>query len=289
MPIALYPAYRTIAPDPSLRAYAHAYLALPFLPNGPTWFLWLLLTFSIVAALIFRFAPRGFHALGRLAEGAKARPGRFFLCVAVAGACGYVPLALAFNPWGWFRSGPFAFQYSRPLIDAVYFAAGVAVSRHGLERGLLAPDGALASRWRAVAAASILALFLWLGLAAMTMFRPDFAPWPMRFLAAVSYAFACACGVFFMLAIGMRFCAGHFPLLDLLSRNALGIYVLHYAPLVWMQFALMGAPLPAVVKASIVFLGVLLATLGAAILLRKARFGALLIGEEATSPGGGGR
>ncbi|HEY1941802.1 MAG TPA: acyltransferase [Roseiarcus sp.] len=281
IPIAIYPAYRLLAPDPGLRAYAQAYVALPFLPNGPTWFLWLLLAFSIAATLVFRVRPGVLAALGRLASSADARPGRFFFGLLIAGACGYIPLALALDPWGWFERGPFTFQYSRLLLYVVYFAAGVSVGACGIERGLLAPHGRLARLWPRLAASSALGFVVWLGLAAATVMVPTFAPAPMRFLFAASYALACACGVCLMLAAAMRFGAVKSKTLDLLSSNTLGIYVLHYAPVVWMQYALMDVPLPAICKALIVFLIVLPATLGAAVLMRQTRFTALLIGEIA--------
>jgi hypothetical protein len=43
MPLALYPVYRLSAADPSLVGYMRAYRALPFIPNGPMWFLWMLI------------------------------------------------------------------------------------------------------------------------------------------------------------------------------------------------------------------------------------------------------
>src|SRR5580704_2680999 len=43
VPIAIYPAYLVTAVDPSVSAYARHFMALPFWPNGPMWFLWQLL------------------------------------------------------------------------------------------------------------------------------------------------------------------------------------------------------------------------------------------------------
>jgi surface polysaccharide O-acyltransferase-like enzyme len=45
--------------------------------------------------------------------------------------------------------------------------------------------------------------------------------------------------------------------LDALSQNAFGIYALHYAPLVWLQYALLDVQAPAVLKAALVFAGTL--------------------------------
>ena len=146
-PIALYPAYRMIAVDPSLIAYGRRFLALPFWPNGPMWFLWLLLALTVAPAGLHRFAPHWVAFLGRLSSDAAARPGRYFIGLTTVAALAYVPLAIAFTPWNWSEHGPFSLQLSRPLLYAVYYLAGLGVGAHGLERGLLAPEGMLARRW----------------------------------------------------------------------------------------------------------------------------------------------
>src|SRR5436190_8290045 len=58
MPVAIYPAYRVTAIDPSWSAYWKHLLALPLWPCGPLWFLWQLLVFNIAAAALYRFVPR---------------------------------------------------------------------------------------------------------------------------------------------------------------------------------------------------------------------------------------
>jgi glucans biosynthesis protein C len=50
MPAALYPTYLQTASDPGLAAYWRHWLALPFWPCGPVWFLWLLLVGDFGAA-----------------------------------------------------------------------------------------------------------------------------------------------------------------------------------------------------------------------------------------------
>ena len=72
------------------------------------------------------------------------------MLVAVS-ALAYVPLALIYSPWDWTSYGPFSFQISRPLHYLVYFFAGCAVGAYGLDRGLLASDGALARHWAGLA------------------------------------------------------------------------------------------------------------------------------------------
>ena len=73
VPIAIYPAYRETAVDPGVIDYARHYLALPFMPNGPVWFLWQLLALTVLASGLHRFAPRLVAFLGRASLSAETR------------------------------------------------------------------------------------------------------------------------------------------------------------------------------------------------------------------------
>jgi len=278
-PIALYPAYRMIAVDPSLIAYGRSFLALPFWPNGPMWFLWLLLALTVAPAGLHHFAPQWVAFLGRLSSDAAARPGRYFIGLTAVATLAYVPLAIAFTPWNWSEHGPFSLQLSRPLLYAVYYLAGLGVGAHGLERGLLAREGRLARRWSVWLLCALASLLLWMGLAGLTLNYATSAPLVLQIAAGVSFALAGASSFFFVMAACLRFGAIHLRLFDGLSRNAFGLYLLHYAPLVWLQYALLDAPLSAIAKAVIVFGGTLLLAFATIVAIRFSRFGARLIGE----------
>jgi hypothetical protein len=280
MPLALYPAYRVTAVDPSLIAYGRRYLALPFWPNGPMWFLWQLLALSIVAAGLHRFVPHKVEFLGWLSSSAGTRPGRYFIGLATASALAYVPLALAFTPWLWSEHGPLALQFSRPLLDAVYYFAGLGVGAYGLERGLLAADGMLARRWSVWLACALASFLLWMALTAVALTYATSAPFVLQLGVDISFALASASGCFFMMAACLRFGAIRSRLFDSLSNNAFGMYLLHYMFVVWLQFALLGLALFAIAKAMIVFGGTLLLAWAATVAMRFVRFGSRLIGEK---------
>jgi hypothetical protein len=257
IPIALYPAYRVTATTPSLAEYARDYLSLPFLPNGQVWFLWLLFAFTLVVAALHRAFPEAISRLGHLAARSGAAPSRGFLILALAAAVAYVPLALAFSPWSWNDHGLFSFQLSRPLLYGVFYIAGLAVGAHGRERGLLDPAGALGQRWRAWGGLAAATLFVWMGLTGWSRSYAQDPPLALALVSDVSYALAATASLYFMLSLCMRFGAARVSWLDGLSRNAMTIYVLHYAPLVWLQFALMNVDMPSFVKVAIVFAGTL--------------------------------
>jgi Acyltransferase family len=256
MPVALYPVYRVTAADPTLAGYAREYLALPFAPCGPLWFLWVLLAFTLGAAALHRFAKRMVPAIGNLSRQFERRPLRTVAIWTVVCIVAYAPLALLFTPWRWSTEGPVAVQLCRPLLYAVYYCAGLGVGTAGLGAGVLRADGVAAKKWAVWMAAAVASLAVWLGLTALAL-RPGWsAPLLLHAAGDASYALAGACSVVFIIGICLRFgAAGRWPLLARLSDSALGLYVLHYAPVVWLQYALLGLAWPAPLKAALVLGG----------------------------------
>ncbi len=277
IPLAHYATYRVTAVDPGLTAFWRHWLALPFWPSGPPWFLWQLFALNVAAAAICRLAPRWCARLGRASAGADPR--RYFWWLLAVSALAYVPLALAFGPLRWFEYGIFAVQASRPLHYAVYFFAGVGIGVYGLERGLLAPDGALAQRWAAWLATALLAFALWMGLTALAL--EERATVVTRIAAHLAFALSCASSCFAVFALFLRFAARATPLLDKAAENAYGLYLVHYVFVVWLQYALLEAALPALAKGLVVFAGVLALSWASTSALRRAPLAWRLIGTEA--------
>jgi hypothetical protein len=244
------------------------------------WFLWQLLALTVVASLLHRFAPQWVALLGRWSSNAGARPGRYFVGLVAASALAYVPLAVAFTPWAWGEHGPFALQFSRPLLYAVFYFAGLGVGSIGLERGLLAAEGMLARRWPVWLAGALAAFVCWMGLTALAMSYTVSAPLGLQIIVDSSFALACASGCFCVMAACLRFGTVRRPLIDSLANNAFGIYLLHYLFVVWLQYALLGVALFAVAKGTIVFAGAMLLAWSATAALRAIPFCPHLIGEK---------
>jgi len=278
IPVAIYPAYRVTAAEPTIAGYWRALLALPFWPNGPLWFLWQLLALNVIAALVRAVAPNALPALGRRCAAAAARPLPYFAALLSASALAYVPLALAFTPWHWFNSWIFAVQLCRPLQYAVYFFAGVGISVAGIDRSLLAVDGPLPPRWAFWLGGALASLALWMGLTALTL-NGD-AAIGVEIAADLAFVPACTAGCFFLIAVNLRFAAKHSPILGALGANAYGLYLLHYVFVVWLQYALLAAPWPALIKAPVVFGVTVLLTWIAVEAVQRVPLGARLIGSE---------
>jgi glucans biosynthesis protein C len=279
MPVTLYPVYLVTAADPGLAAFWEAWRALPFWPSGPPWFLWQLLVLNIAAAGVYAFAPRFGDILGRLAASGGERPGRLFAGLAIASAVAYVPLAIAFTPWEWVERGPFALQLCRPLHYAVYFFAGLGVGAYGIDKGLLAADGMLARRWARWLAAASATFLLWIGATALTFGREVVPLW-LQIIADLGFVLCCASSCFCFAAIFLRFARSRSRMLDSLSRSAYDMYLIHYVFVVWLQYALLSAPLFVLAKAAIVFGVTLILSWSASTALRRVPIGTTLLGAE---------
>jgi len=252
-PLAYYAAYRTTAIDPGPATYLQHWLALPFWPCGPQWFLGELLAFNILAAAMHRFVPGWDLYLVRLVALTGDNPVKFFAVLATASALAYVPLVLVHSPFAWVNIGPIGFQPSRPLHYLVYFLAGVAVGSHGLDRGLLDCDGALPRHWGAWLAAAFAGFLLWAAPTSVTMADWSNAPGIAKCAAGLGFVIACAAGCLCALAICLRFAHWRRWEFDSLSVNAYRMYLTHYVFAVWLQYALLGTALFAMPKAAIVF------------------------------------
>jgi glucans biosynthesis protein C len=284
MPAGLYPVYRLSADDASLSAYFRHFLALPFWPNGPMWFLWQLFVLAVVATLLRRFAPKAVARLSRWSARGYARPGRYFIAFAAVCALAYLALALPFTPWDWAQEGPFALQLSRPLLYVVHFLAGFGIGVGGVERGLLATDGALSRQWPRWLAVATISFFAWMGLTALTLNAGPATPIALQIAADAAYATAGAANVFLMMSMFLRFRAKRSAPLHVLARNGYGVYLLHYIPLVWVQYALLPLPLFGAAKGLLAWGAILLIALTATIALRAAPYSAWLLGEAKLFP-----
>jgi hypothetical protein len=280
MPVTYYAVYRVTAGDPSWSAYWSHWIALPFWPSGPMWFLWLLLALNIVVAVLYRFAPRTGELLGRLSAGADIRPGRFFVTLVAICAVLYIPLSAVFQPWQWMQIGPFAFQPSFAPQYVVFFLAGLGVGAHGLEHGLLASDGALTARWPHWLAGAGAAFLLWIIPTAFIVKGNGASLTGLKLVADLGFVLSSATICFALAGMFLRFAAAPRPILGSLSQHAYGIYFVHYVFVLWIQYLLLGLAMFAVVKAAIVFAGTLVLSWATTVALCRIPIGARLMGAR---------
>jgi acyltransferase-like protein len=281
MPLANYPTFLQTTADPGFIGFWRHWLALPFWPCGPMWFLWLLLAADFAVAGLREYAPRWGSALIRVSSSAGIRPGRYFAGLLIASAVAYVPLAVASTPSAWAAFGPFGFQLSRPLHYAVYFFAGVGIGACGIEHGLFAAHGALVRRWAVWLVAAAVLFLVWMALTALTI-ADGGGPTSLglQILDDLSFVLACFGNCFAVLALVLRFAGKRLPALDPFKRDAYGMYLVHYVFVVWLQYALLGVALIAVAKGAIVFSGTLLLSWGTIAVIRRISPAGQVIGAD---------
>jgi hypothetical protein len=265
-PLAYYPAYLQTGATSGVAGFWQQWRTLGNWPAGPAWFIWLLLAFDCVAAILYFAAPKWGERLASLSRNAWQSPATFFWTLVAISAVAYLPMEFAFNAFSWASFGPFTFQTSRLLHYAVYFATGVGIGAYGLERGLLAPDGSLAERWFRWLFA---ALLTFAGAMAVIIIAIVTRTRVWEVLGDLGFIVSCAATCFAFLAIFVRFARARRPLLDGLTANAYGIYLVHYAFVSWLQYALLPVAFPALAKAGIVFLTAVVLSWGSTAVLRR--------------------
>ena len=138
--------------------------------------------------------------------------------------------------------------------------------------GILSPDGRLAKDWwRWIIAALIPYCLLWVLIAIKreVLGNPDMNPdWYEACYSIVFVTFSAAV-ILAILAFFLRFMKAGRSVLDPLQHDAYGIFLVHYAFMLWLQYWLYDFNIHAIFKALIVFVLGLALSWGATAALRK--------------------
>jgi hypothetical protein len=225
-------------------------------PSGPLWFVWVLLVFDLSASLLYRLSPNLLDPINRLSLRGFERPGEFFLFLIAVTAVLYVPSRLYFGVNHWFEWGPFSVQASRVLLYAAYFYIGAGVGAAHFERGVLSPDGGLPKRlWVWAMATLVPYCGLW-GLIFVKreiLGNPDHLPHGYEAAYGVLFAIFSAGMMFAILAFFLRLKRSGWSVLDPMQKDAYGIFLVHYAFALWIQYWLHDFDCPAILKMAIGF------------------------------------
>jgi peptidoglycan/LPS O-acetylase OafA/YrhL len=278
MPLAYYAVSLRYHPEIGFATFFWNTITVGPWPSGPAWFVWVLLALDGVAAAVYLGAPGLVDAIGRLSLAGFKKPGLFFWVLLIGSIVVYVPAVLYFGASRWFAAGPVAVQASRILLYLLYFLAGVGIGAVPFDRGLLAADGGLARRWPVWLAATIATYG---GILALIYVKHSVLPdvnyqplwWEIAYaLAFVSYS---AAQTFNILALFLRFSNDGSSIFDPFRDSAYGIYLIHYLPVLWLQYFLYDfsfgpvMQVSAIIKAIIVFVLTLAISWAATTALRK--------------------
>lgn len=269
MPLAYY-AMEIDKPGASLMAYWWKTVTAGPWPSGPVWFVWVLLVFDLLAALLYRLAPNALMPVNRLSQIGFARPALVFAAFLAVTAAAYVPMRLAFGPARWFGVGPFDVQASRIFLYLSYFFFGAGIGLARIGDGILAAGGHLTKHWPRWAALALIAYGLLAVLAydrRVAMPNPDMLPLWSQIAYSLAFALFSAAMAFAILAWFIRFDRPGSGLLDAMRPAAYGIFLVHYVPVLWLQHWLLPVEMSPFAKAGIAFAGGLCASWAATLLL----------------------
>ena len=256
MPPSYYAWYRSIGGKLDLLTFWASFFSQPVWLVGPLWFLLLLFLLDALAACLHRLVPGFVERLGRWTSRAALYPLRFCLALIGCAFTAYLPLLLIFGP-GWVAVGPVAVQASRLMLYGMFFFVGVGIGAWGIPRGLLGPESPLVRRWpRWVLGAAATQL---LYVAVLFMVVPALLRVSLVLTALVfSVVYVCACAASGLASLAaFQSLARRNAILDSISTNSLGIFVVHFFFVLWAQYLLLDWKLPGIFKAALVIISAL--------------------------------
>jgi surface polysaccharide O-acyltransferase-like enzyme len=279
MPMAYYAVeLRNAGPSGGFFAFWWKTITVGPWESGPIWFLGVLFAFDMCAAAIFLAAPGFVEAVGRVSTAKLDNPAYAFWMFLAASVILYAPLEFYLGIGRWLTLGPLAIQADRILLYLLYFFTGAGIGAVHGDRSLLSDTGELARRWPAWLLAT---LVTYVGLIGLIYYKREYfadpnnpPPW-WNAAHALFFASFSASQTINLLALFLRFDSRGSSILDPLRENSFGIFLIHYVPLLWLQYALYGvtlAPLQeetAILKALIVFVLTFAISWSATLALRR--------------------
>ena len=241
-------------------------------PSGPIWFVWVLLLFDLSGGALYRISPNALNWINRLSLRGFDRPEIFFGVLVLVTGIAYVPARLVYGPSYWFEFGPFSVQASRVFLYAMYFFIGAGIGVANFRLGVLSADGRLAkSGWGWAIMTLVPYALLWglIYIKREVLGNPDSLPMWYEASYSVLFVIFSAAMIFTILAFFLRFKCGGWSVLDPMQNDAYGIFLVHYAFVLWIQYWMFDFDWPAIVKALIAFVATLTLSWAATRLLRR--------------------
>ena len=281
MPIAYYPTFlRYHLPGTTDFNFFHflwrVFTVGPW-PSGPSWFIWVLLAFDALVALVWSLAPGAVKGLGKAIYRLRYRPGYALVAFLLFSVIVYVPMRLWVGDAAWFEPDgfPLPIQTSRIFLYSGYFLIGVGIGAMDLRSGILAENSELVARWKIWLAVALVFYGAILLLVYAHHNWVDFKAPPPWWRVGYGFAFALFSGAmaFAEPGIFLRFAKNltspPLRLLDAMRPSAYGIFLTHYIFIIWLQYAVYDPPWSPFAKFAIVFVGTLAGSWATTILLRK--------------------
>ena len=256
IPIAYYAISLRQHPEVSFASYWWKTVTVGPWPSGPIWFLWVLLSFDVIACLLYRLSPNLLDPINRLSLHGRRRPAVFFAVMLAVTAAFYIPGRIHFGASSWFEFGPFSVQHGRVMLYATYFFFGAGIGVQYLDRGLLAADGRMAKvswDWMMLALIPYCLLWVLIYIKREILGNPELLPDWYEGIYALCFTVFSVAIMFLILAYFLRFKHSGWSILDPMQGDAYGMFLVHYPIVLWLQYWLFDYDLPAIVKAAVAF------------------------------------
>jgi hypothetical protein len=269
MPIAYYASWQLTGRSIGFLDFYQRIASIGFI-SGPPWFVWVLLFFDILLALILLPFQRFIPGAGRFMVKLQNHPVATFGVLYLLACAVYLPLLAryGFSAWTNLFTSPFSFQICRIGLYALWFIFGFFVGAPGFANGLLSKEGSLARHrrlWMLTCIVTYNALIFIPRLPVTHLLSPD----RQRALEAFLWVASCVASCFGFLALFRGIHLTSRPWMNSLSRSAYIMYLVHYVFITWTQRLMLDLPIHAAFKFLFVFLTtVLLSWLTAQLLLK---------------------
>jgi glucan biosynthesis protein C len=245
---------------------------------GPPWFVWVLLLFDILLALILLPFQRFIPGAGRFMVKLQNHPFAAFGVVYLLACAVYLPLLARYGSGAWTNlfTSPFSFQICRIGLYALWFIFGFFVGAPGFANGLISKEGSLARHRRLWMLACFVAYNALIFIPRLPVTHL-LSPFSQGALEALLWVASCVASCFGFLALFRGIHLTSRPWMNSLSRSAYIMYLVHYVFITWTQRLVLDRPIHAGIKFLFVFLTtVLLSWLTAQLLLRIPKLNTVL-------------
>ena len=218
-------------------------------PIGPPWFLWVLLAFNAVIVLLHKLKPdllKRFNSVPRIST--------VFLTAFLA----FFPLRLIATHHFWFSLGFFDLQ---PIRTGLYFSClviGIAIGYSGTLQ-----QTEWLNKWP---------IWLLIGLASSALYlivNVNTTSFFSVLIISITFTAGSIGSSLGLLGAFKKLVKKRNVFFDSLSANSFGIYIIHYAYTLWLQYFLLSLDWAPMVKLTIVFSGSVLLSWGTSELFRR--------------------
>jgi len=255
MPIAYYASWRAAGNHSRYWDFWPQFITVDGWSAGPLWFIWMLLVFNGIAALLYVLLPRRVWSATAALIPLARHPGRAVVPMTLVCAAVYLPMLarFGFGTWSRFIVAPFSFQTCRSLLYLIWFLAGTWIGSVDLDEGLLSRQGSMARHWRRWLIGCLVFYNVLVFVPRSSLLMSVASEYQRGAIEAMLWVLSCVASCFGFLALFRGAVRQRRPWMDSLARSAYAIYIVHYVFVLWTQYALLGSTLPAAVKFVLTF------------------------------------